>query len=177
MNKILLKFESIQQVVGAEDMAVIIMTDPNRQKALSVVCDVDMMRQLQMRLKGPRDLKRTLLPEVLSRMLDSTYELLVLSIYNGQYQVLLMDMNSGHTERVRMSDAVLLSIISKIPLYIEESLMKQQCFTFDESSEGVSIPINVMDVPKLKLALDHAVEVEDYELASQIRDEIKRRKQ
>lgn len=177
MKRILLRFENLQQMVGGEDMAVILMTDESRRRVLSVVCDAEMTRQLQLRLQGKREFSRTLLPEVLVRMLPSTYEMLVVGVYDGQYQVMLMDTQNGCSQRVRMSDAILLSIISKIPLYIEERLMQMQSVPFDEHASGVAIPINSMDTDHLKEALKNAVEEENYELASQLRDEINRRSQ
>ena len=53
--------------------------------------------------------------------------------------------------------------------------MQRQRVAYDEHGTGVSIPINSMDTPRLKAALRNAVEEENYELASQLRDEIKRR--
>ena len=116
-----------------------------------------------------------MLPEVLLQLLPSSYEMMIVGIYDGQYQVMLMDMESGESVRIRTSDAVLLSIISHVPLYIEERLMQRQSVAFEEHATGVSIPINSMDTARLKAALKNAVEEENYELASQLRDEINRR--
>ena len=167
----------MQQIVGSEELSVILLTDQARKRALSVVCDADMTRQMLIRLQGNRELCRTMLPEALLQLLPSSYELMIVGVYDGQYQVMLMDVMSGDSVRVRMSDAVLLSIISHIPLYIEERLMERQSVPFDENAKGVSIPINSMDTSRLKAALQNAVDEENYELASQLRDEINRRKQ
>ena len=78
-------------------------------------------------------------------MLRSSYEMLIVGVYDGQYQVMMMDTANGESRRIRMSDAVLLSIISHIPLYIEDRLMKQQSVAFDEHATGVAIPINSME--------------------------------
>ena len=176
MHRTLLRFENLQQIVGGDDLSVILLTDEARQRALSVVCDADMTRQLLIRLRGSRDICRTMLPEVLLKMLHSSYEMLIVGVYDGQYQVMMMDTASGESRRIRMSDAVLLSMISHIPLYIEDRLMKQQSVAFDEHATGVAIPINSMETERLKIALKNAVEEENYELASQLRDELKRRK-
>ena len=176
MHRTLLRFENLQQIVGGDDLSVILLTDEARQRALSVVCDADMTRQLLIRLRGSRDICRTMLPEVLLKMLRSSYEMLIVGVYDGQYQVMMMDTANGESRRIRMSDAVLLSIISHIPLYIEDRLMKQQSVAFDEHATGVAIPINSMETERLKVALKNAVEEENYELASQLRDELKRRK-
>ena len=177
MKRTLLRFENIRQIVGTEELSVILLTDQEQRRALSVVCDQEMTRQMLMRLKGPREVCRTLLPEVLLQLLPSAYEMMIVGIYDGQYQVMLMDTGNGESVRIRTSDAILLSLISNVPLYIEERLMERQSVPFDVHATGVSIPINTMDTTRLKMALQSAVEEENYELASQLRDEIKRRRQ
>jgi len=177
MKRTLLRFENLQKIIGTDDVSVILLTDMERKRALSVVCDADMTRQLFIRLNGNKELCRTMLPEVLVQMLPSSYEMMIVGVYDGQYQVMLMDVESGDSVRIRTSDAILLSIISHVPIYIEDRLMKQQSVPFVEHASGVAIPINSMDTPRLQAALRHAVEDENYELASQLRDELKRRKQ
>ena len=173
MRRTLLRFENLQQVVGGEGISVIVLTDMQRQYALSVVCDDAMAQQLQMRIANPRGC-RNMLPETLLSLLTSSYEMMICGLFEGQYQVVLMN-EMADSVRLRMSDAVLLSIISNIPLYIEDRLFERQKIPFDELSQSIAIPINTMDLPRLKMALEHAVENENYELASQLRDEIKRR--
>ena len=125
MQRTLLKYDSIHQVVGSSELSIVNLVDEHRQRMLSVVCDADMTSQLLMRFDNP-ELCKTLLPEVLLKMLPSNYELMIVGIFDGQYQVLLMDTVKGESVRVRMSDAVLLSIISDIPLYAENNLLKVQ---------------------------------------------------
>ena len=176
MNRTLLRFENLQQIVGSDDLSVILLTDETRRRALSVVCDADITRQLLMRLRGDSSVCRTLLPEALLQLHPSHYELMIVGIFDGQYQVMLMDIESGESVRIRTSDAVLLTIISRVPLYIEERLMDRQSVPFEEHASGIAIPINSMDTTRLKAALQNAVDEENYELASQLRDEINRRK-
>ncbi len=175
MRRILLRFENLQQITGSEDLSVILLTDRDRKRVLTVVCDADITRQLLIRLHGKSEHTRTMLPEALLQLLPSRYEMMIVGVYDGQYQVMLMDAENGNSVRIRTSDAVLLSIISHVPLYIEERLMAYQSVPFDEHASGVSIPINSMDTQRLKAALRNAVEEENYELASQLRDEINRR--
>ena len=173
MKRTLLRFENVQHLVGGEGMAVIILTDEERKRALSVVCDEPMSQQLQMRIANPKAC-RNMLPETLLGLLPESYEMLVCGLLDGQYQVMLMN-GIGDSVRLRMSDAVLLSLISDIPLYIEDNLMERQCTPFDERAQKIAIPINTMDLSRLQSALADAVENENYELASQLRDEINKR--
>lgn len=163
----------MQQVSGGDGVAIVLLTDQERQRALTVICDEPMQQQLLLRMKVPQQCA-TMLPEALLTLLPSTYELMVFGLYDGQYQVALMG-NDGATVRLRMSDAVLLTMMSDIPLYIEEGLMARQSVPFEEKATGIAIPINTMDVARLKLVLQKAVDEENYELASQLRDEINRR--
>ena len=163
----------MQQVKGGDNIAVILLTDMQRMNAITVVCEEQMMLQILMRLQNPR-MCSTMLPEALLSLLPSKYEMMVFGLYQGQYQVVLMD-EKGESARLRMSDAVLLMMMSDIPLYIEEKLMQRQSTPYDETATGITIPINTMDEPRLKMALQHAIDNENYELASLLRDEIKRR--
>lgn len=174
MKRTLLRFQSLHQIVGSSEMSVILLTDMDRQRALSVVCDELMTKELLLRLNG-NPVCQNMLPESLLPFLPSEYEMMVLGVYDGQYQVVLTDISSGKGVRIRMSDAVLLMLIARVPLFIEEGLMQRQCVPFDAESTGVTIPINTMDMDRLQQVLAHAVDEENYELASQIRDEIKRR--
>ena len=104
--------------------------------------------------------------------------MMIYGIHDGQYQVVLSDCDYTNNVRLRMSDAVLLTVISdNIPLYIEQTLMERQSVPFDPKAMGIAIPINTMDNQRLGEALQHAIEEENYELASHLRDEINRRKQ
>ena len=159
MKRSLLRFENLQQLVEADGLGVILL---------------NYFKNFASSINNPKSCHH-MLPEVLLSQLTSQYEMMVCGVYEGQYQVILMD-EIGNTSRIRMSDAVLLSLISKIPLYIEENLMNRQCFPYNEKTQyQLSIPINTMNLDHLKRELEKAVDEENYELASHLRDEIKRR--
>lgn len=173
MKRVQLRFDSIQQVVGGDGVSIVILTDMERKNALSVVCDRHMSLQLSMRVKKLK-MCDNMLPETLVGLLKDKYELMIFGLYDGQYQVVLMD-EYGNSRRILMSDAILLTMISDTPLYIEGTLMGRQCVPFEAGAKGIAIPINTMDVSRLKQALQRAVDDENYELASQLRDEISKR--
>ncbi|MEG1728850.1 MAG: DUF151 domain-containing protein [Bacteroidaceae bacterium] len=76
---------------------------------------------------------------------------------------------------LRASDAVCLALTYRIPLYVEKKLFERQYMR--EQGDGlVSLPINSLSLTLLQEALKAAVHDENFELASQLRDEIKRRK-
>lgn len=173
MKRIRLRFHTLQQMAGNDDMSVIILTDDERQRVLSFICDKAIAQQFTIRINN--DNSRIMLPEALLQVADMQMEMVIVGIYDGQYQVMLSNLRTGSSVRLRMSDAVLLSVISSTPLYIEQRLMDQQSMPFDGETTKVAIPINSMDMKSLKSALEHAVEEENYKLASHIRDEINAR--
>jgi bifunctional DNase/RNase len=77
---------------------------------------------------------------------------------------------------MRASDAVLLSYISDVPIYIDAKLMSQQSVPYRKEAKGLSLPVNSLTDEMIVSALDKAIHNEDYELASSLRDEIQRRK-
>ena len=107
-----------------------------------------------------------------------THELLMNLIYEGGMdfiQAVIYDVKDGiyythlYMERpdgseyeadARTTDIVALSMRAHFPIYIEEELL-----------------VNAVSTDMLEQALAEAVKQEDYERASQLRDEIKRRKE
>ena len=85
----------------------------------------------------------------------------------------------------RTSDAVALAIRFKCPIYTTEQVMDQAGIVFEEeaqlastdksSEETPSFPLRNLSLTELEADLQQAIEDEDYEKASLIRDEIKRR--
>lgn len=76
---------------------------------------------------------------------------------------------------IRISDAVLLTYLSDVPLYIEENLMLKQSVSYELPANNLALPLNTLDTDMLKEALDKAVNDEKYEMASLLRDELRRR--
>ena len=175
MKRVRLQFESIQQIIGAEALSVILLADEEHRRVLSVVCDELASKQIVMRLHN-KGLCKTMLPEALVQMFDSKHEIMIYGVHDGQYQVVLADTLYNYHARLRMSDAILLTLIDpNIPLYIEENLMERQSVPYNDQAHGIAIPINTMSRSHLAEAMQRAIDEENYELASQLRDEIKSR--
>ena len=178
MTKERLIFKGVSEIVGTEDLGLLILTDEAKERQITIVCDKAMAVQLELRIKKI-PITRIMLPEVLCRMLKNNggldYELLIDNIIDGQYRTILYDKETMDTLLIRASDAVLLSIVANIPLYIEAGLMRRQSVMYNENAKGVSLPVNTISDEMLQAALDKAIANENYELASHLRDEKKRR--
>jgi uncharacterized protein len=84
----------------------------------------------------------------------------------------------------RTSDAVAIALRFRAPVYVTEEIMDKAAMVFDESSEKEtsqkqeSKKTNIQELTEeeLKEMMQEAINNEDYEKASLIRDELKRRK-
>lgn len=182
MRKIQLVYDSMASVMGADDISLIVLTDLLKERQITVVCDAAIQEQILMRVDSKnREANQLLLPEVLVRNfmayeLDN-YELDILSVNDGVYRTVLLDNNTSSMTPIRLSDGVLLSIISGLKIFISEELMNRQSAPYTDLQDGqMPLPINTLNVKMLRQALQKAIDAEDYEMASYIRDEMKRRK-
>lgn len=179
MVKKRLIFRGLSEVVGVDDIGLLALVDAEGERQITITCDGDMLRQFSWRIHHLPVVGR-LLPEVLWQALsahndENTFEILITEIIDGQYRAMLRNIATGDTIAIRASDGVLLSYISKIPIYIEERLFSLQSVPFKENSRGMAMPLNALSKEMLDSALDNAIKSENYEMASYIRDELRRR--
>ena len=179
MSRIQLHFNGISEVVGNSKMSVIVLTDMEKKRALSFVCDEIMKYQISFRLSD-KTLSKTFVPEVLIHLLKDLvdiqrFEIMIHGIDEGEYKVALLDANALSSYPIRLSDAVLLSLICSLPLYIDTKLMLKQSEPYKLNSSRMSIPINSITTQQLKEELKKAIEQENYRLASYIKEELENR--
>lgn len=178
MNKIRLIFNNATEISGNTEIGLLSLTDISKQRQLSIVCERKMAVEIEKR-NSKNPLCQSLIAEVMAKMLkeqsDTYYEIHILDIIDGQYQVYVFNTETLSSIPIRASDAVLLSIVADIPLFIEEKLMRLQSVEYDKSKKGVTVPINAISISMLHESLKKAINAEDYEMASKIRDEINKR--
>lgn len=170
-----LVFHNVADIVGS-DMCIIVLTNENQTRQISIVCDDQTRYQFALRISGAPIVNK-LLPEVLVRLMHpciKELKVVIHSVTDGQYNAVLSNDNTNDAAVIRISDAVLLSFISNVPLFIDTELMRRQSVPFC-GNQGLSIPINTISDSMLKDALDKAIQSENYELASQIKREQQRR--
>lgn len=172
-----LTFHNVSSIAGTKDVGVIALVDEDNVRQLSIPCDNQMVYQFGLRISHAQDLDN-LLPEVLVNKLlyiGNRYEIIITNIANGHYEVVLEDIDSLEQIPMRASDAVLLSYIGNIPIFIDEDLMQRQCTNFRPGSSGLALPVNSLSDEMLQKAMEQALKDENYDLASRIRDERKSR--
>ena len=178
MNKVRLIFKSVTEIVGSDDVGLLILVDEQQQRQLTIPCDRNMLYQFSLRVQKVPITNR-MLPEVLWQVIRSQttlhFEILINDLIEGQYRAVLYNVETLEPVLIRISDAMLLSYVSDIPVYIDEKLMKKQSVKYVHNAQGMSIPVNTLTDDMLNKALNKAIEEEHYELASLLRDEMKRR--
>lgn len=171
-----LVFKSVSEIVDSA-MCLIVLTDQEEARQITIVCDSHTKYQLGLRIAGV-PVAEKLLPEVLLKFMIpyvDGMEIIIHNVTDGQYNAVLRNGNTSVAAPIRISDAVLLSYISKIPLYIDNELMKLQSVPYCSGKQGLSVPVNTISNDMLKDALSKAIKCENYELASQLRNEQIRR--
>ncbi len=178
-DRVQLFFREIGQMDVSDGVSVMTLTDRQLLRSLTVICDGPAAQQLMLRMRHVSECDH-MLPETLLKLLQlddgwQDYELQIYGIADAQYKVLLQNVRTGVSVRIRMSDAVLLSYISAIPLYIDSALMDRQATDYLSRRNGVAIPINVIKTEQLNEHLQKAITEENYRLASVIYEEIQKR--
>ena len=86
--------------------------------------------------------------------------------------------NAGEEIKIdsRTSDAVALALRYKCPIYTTAQIMDEEHLR-EESDSSFSVTVNMVGISVLKEALTKAIAEENYEQASRLRDEIRRREE
>lgn len=180
MSRIRLFLQQATEVVGGDKEGLLILTDSYQERQLVVPCEGRLLEEFKSRLDKRH--KHSGLIDVLLNVIGNqttlSLSLLITKVDKGTYSAVLNNDDTQEQISIGGVEAVLLNKISndKIPLYIGETLFLRQSSKFNMQAEGVALPVNALPVSMLEKTLSKAVAAENYELASQLRDEINKRK-
>ena len=176
MERVRLKVMDVLGILNGEGVALMILTDEAEMRQVSVICDKATAYQAELRIKKTHDTHK-LIPEALTAFIRQKggmpMEIVIHGVAAGQYQAVLI----SQPVPIRAADAVLLSMAADIPIYMDEQLMARQSVAYHAGETGVALPVNILSRDMLQKALNQAVEEENYELASHLRDEMNKREE
>lgn len=181
MGRVRLIFKSVSEIVGSQDVGLLILTDSAEQRQVAVPCDRQTLNEFSLRMSHAPGTSR-LLPEALLNILlwqtGTKLEIVIDSVDDGVYHAIFNNAETFDPVPVRATDAILLSFIShdEIPIYMDEKLYMRQSTVYDDQSTGVPLPVNTISDEMLEKALEKAINDENYEMASHLRDEMARRR-
>jgi hypothetical protein len=143
-------------------------------------------------LKPPRPLTHDLIRNIALAFEISLLEVIIHKLEEGIFFSELLCEMEGKEVRIdsRTSDAIALALRFRCPIYTTEEILKKAGIILEMNEEHISKPsenetgppkypktaYEKYTMPDLEAALSEAIQQEDYEKASLIRDEIKRRK-
>ncbi len=179
MTRIKLFLQQATEVVGEEKEGLLILTDSFQERQIAIPCSSRMYEEFRLRMnksKHHAELSDVLF-NVIKWQTDLSLELVIISVDNGHYSAVLSNTDSLEQVPLEGAQAVLLNYISKdkIPLFMDERLFLKQSSVYDMKAKGVSLPVNTLSSSMLRKAMEKAIAAENYELASQLRDELNRR--
>jgi hypothetical protein len=182
MARIQLKFRMVSEVMGKGKGGILVLTDRESERQLVIPCDPDTLLSFTNRMDRKGDYSSSL-PDVLVNILmgqtDLHLEVLFDSVKDGAYHAVLYNHDTQEKFPLKDTDGVMLNFISngKIHMYMDEKLFMQQSTRYDAMAGAVALPINSISSAMLEEGIKNAIANEEYEMASQLSAELKRRKQ
>ena len=181
MSKIRLIFQQASEVVGNVNEGLLVLTDSYQERQIVITCGEPLLSEFKSRVvkRNTNSGLADILMNIIMHQTNLSLAIEITDVVKGSYDAVLTNEDTLAQIRIGGVEAVLLNKMSKdkIPLYIDEKLFLQQSSVYNMKAQGVSLPINALSVPMLQKTLDKAVSLENYELASQLRDEPKKRLQ
>lgn len=180
MEREQLFYHHISNIEGGKGTAVITLVNSDKDKALHVICSKIVKQLIYMSGRFDSSLMSGTLVDIVKQMIiDSpyylSYEMTVFDVRDGEYRVRLTRADPDEVYSIKMCDAVLLHIITGIPLYINKELFNIQSSNFEEKEKVYRIPLNAMDTLILLDRLEYAIQKEDYAFAAKIKKELDER--
>ncbi len=183
-----IKYKYTQEIKQSNLVHLIILVDEEEKRQLVVITDKatamhitatneSQKQSLTRRLFFERSalyVAMSLIPEEMKKLMFIHID----GLRDSQYHAHLVRRNADINEtphELRISEAVLLSIVSGIPMYIDDHLWRIQSTPHNANSNGTQIPTNTLPLPMLKKALQEAIDREDYEAAKVLNEEIHNR--
>lgn len=143
-------------------------------------------------MRPPRPLSHDLIFNIFAALNIELLEVFIYKFEDGAFfaELLLRQNQVEYRIDSRTSDAVAIALRTHSPIYTTETIMQNMAIVFDENEilagdlqsqettdEPPSQSIREINIDALKKKLEEAIEEENYELATKLRDEIKRREE
>ena len=180
MEKIKLVYQGAFAIPDAEEACVVTLTDTQEVRALSIVTDKPMANEIKFH-QLDKDVKHPHLVDVLAKMIceQGPQNYHVVFEANGKIgpKAKLVNVITSTEYSLPQDEAVLLSVAAGLEIFTNMEVLQNFTTPFSKDVMSVALPIVGLPDSLLKKALEKAVEEENYEGASFIRDEMKHRQE
>ena len=181
MDEIELKVHDMSSTLQPADANALVLEEVNGNRKLPVIIgslEAQAIKVVMKEYKMPRPLTHDLFLTVIKELGAALKKVLIYKVKDGVYYSYLFLERESETFKIdsRTSDAIALAMRCGCPIYTTDEIMESEQL-HEVGNTAFSVNVNTVDVVVLKEALSKAIEEENYELASRLRDEIKRREQ
>lgn len=174
----LLLLKSVSEILGIKDVALVSLVNATETRQIVVSCELE-MRDLIMKYMTDRPETQMLFPSVVNNILatrdKSSLEVRINGVIDGVYQTEIYDRLTQKSFPIRCSDGIFMSVACKLHIYASAEVMRLHSIPYVTGATKVGLPLSVLSEKLLKNSLQMAIETENYEMASNLRDELNKR--
>lgn len=181
MKYVELKIHDMSTTLYPADAYALVLEEVDGGRKLPVIIghlEAQAIKVMMVNYKAPRPLTHDLFPTLTMHLGAVLKEIVIYKAKDGVFYSYLYFDKDGEEFKIdsRTSDAVALALRYKCPMYTTEEIMESE-HLHDMGEGKFSVPITSVSLGILEEALQKAIENEEYEQASQLRDEIRKRKE
>lgn len=174
----LLLIKSVSEILGIKDVALVSLVNATETRQIVVSCELE-MRDLIMKYMTDRPETQMLFPSVVNDILatrdKSSLEVRINGVKDGVYQTEIYDRLTQKSFPIRCSDGIFMSVACKLHICASAEVMRLHSIPYVTGATKVGLPLSVLSEKLLKNSLQMAIETENYEMASNLRDELNKR--
>ena len=181
MREIELKIHDMSSTLHPADAYALVLEEKEGGRKLPIIIghlEAQAIKVMMLKYQPPRPLTHDLFKDLTGQLGVTMTKMLIYKAKGGVFYSYLYFDKDGEELRIdaRTSDAVALALRYRCPMYATEDVIESE-HLHDLGEGKFSVPITSVSLQMLEEALALAVEKEDYEQASHLRDEIRRRKE
>ena len=193
MDKIKLEIIGLSYSQTQSGAYALVLSEKNGNRRLPIIIGGFEAQAIAMELEKmvpSRPLTHDLFKDLASKLKIEVTEIIIHKLVEGIFHSKLVCIQNNKTIELdaRTSDAIAIGVRFDCPIYTYEHILSSAGILLDKESieeneiftetleEDPKQTIEKISIKELENQLNQAIDAEDYELASKIRDEIKRRK-
>ena len=180
-NLVELKIHDMSTTLYPADAYALVLEEVDGGRKLPIIIgqqEAQAIKVMMMKYQPPRPLTHDLFPTLTMHLGATLKQIVIYKAKDGVFYSYLYFDKEGEEIKIdaRTSDAVALALRFRAPIYTTESILSKECL-HEMGGGSFSVPVNMITLPMLKEALQKAINEENYEQASRLRDEIQRREE
>lgn len=180
MREIELKIHDMSTTLHPADAYALVLEEVDGGRKIPIIIghlEAQAIKVMMVKYRPPRPLTHDLFQSLTMQLGTELKKILIYKAKDGVFYSYLYFEKDGEEIKVdsRTSDAVALALRYRCPMYATEEVVANE-HLHDLGEGKFSVPITSVSLQMLEEALAAAIEKEDYEQASHLRDEIRRRK-